>query len=464
MKFIDRENELKSLETKWREKSAHFFIIYGKRRVGKTELIKQFLNDKDGVYFLADKRNEKEQLRELGRLLGEKFNNEALRRDGFAQWIDVFEFLKNNIRQRFILAIDEYPYLVEGNDAVSSIFQKGWDEYLKHTGVFLILSGSSMAMMEAEALLYKSPLYGRRTGQLLIRPMQFKHAHQFFTKKSFAEFLEIYAVAGGTPAYLTELIPDLDLLENIKKRIFPPTEYLHNEIEFILKEELREPKNYLAIIRAIAWGKRKLGEIVNDTGLEKNIVTKYLMILDRLQIIEREVPITEKNPGKSRKGLYQICDNFVRFWFQYIYPFKSDLEIGRYDVVLRKHKESFQVLVAIAYEQVCRQLLSDILSNLRFEKIGKWWDKNEEIDIVAINDETKEILFGECKWSEKPVGTNIYDDLKRKAELVDWQTDKRKEYFILFSKSGFTDEMKKIAKAAGNIFLVKQDKLESYSG
>lgn len=464
MKFIDREKELKSLDEKWREKSAHFFIIYGKRRVGKTELIKQFLKDKDGIYFLADKRNEREQLRELGRLLGEKFNNEALRRDGFAQWIDVFEFLKNNLRQRFVLAIDEYPYLVEGNDVVSSIFQKGWDEYLKNTGIFLVLSGSSMAMMEAEALLYKSPLYGRRTGQLLIRPMQFKDAHQFFPKKSFAEFLEIYAIAGGTPAYLAELKPDFSLLENIKERIFPPIEYLHNEVEFILKEELREPKNYLAIMRAIAWGKRKLGEIVNDTGLEKNIVTKYLMILDRLQIIEREVPVTEKNPGKSRKGLYQICDNFVRFWFQYIYPFKSDLEIGRHDVVLKKYKESFQILVAIAYEQVCRQLLLEILGNFRFEKIGKWWDRNEEIDIVAVNEETKEIIFGECKWSEKPVGTNIYEDLKRKAELVDWQTDKRKEYFILFSKSGFTDEMKKIAKAAENVFLAKQDKLENYFG
>jgi len=461
MRFINRENELKSLEAKWREKNAHFFIIYGKRRVGKTELIKQFLNDKEGIYFLADKRNEKEQLRELGRLLGEKFKNEALRRDGFAQWIDVFEFLKNNLSQRFILAIDEYPYLVEGNNAVSSIFQKGWDEYLKNTNIFLILSGSSMAMMEAEALLYKSPLYGRRTGQLLIRPMQFKHAHQFFTDKSFAEFLEIYAIAGGTPAYLVELKPDLDLLENIKTRIFPPIEYLHNEVEFILKEELREPKNYLAIMRAIAWGKRKLGEIVNDTGLEKNIVTKYLMILDRLQIIEREVPVTEKNPGKSRKGLYQICDNFVRFWFQYIYPFKSDLEIGSYDQVLRKYKESFQILVAIAYEQVCRQVLPEILRNLRFEKIGKWWEKNEEIDLVAINNETKEIVFGECKWSEKPVGTNIYQDLKRKAELVDWQIGERKEYFILFSKSGFTDDMKKIAKEAGNIFLVEQDKLVS---
>ncbi|MBI4653102.1 ATP-binding protein [Candidatus Kuenenbacteria bacterium] len=351
---------------------------------------------------------------------------------------------------------------MEGNNAVSSIFQKGWDQYLKNTKIFLILSGSSMAMMESEALLYKSPLYGRRTGQLLLKSMQFKDAHKFFPKKSFSEFLEIFAIAGGTPAYLVEIDANKSLMENIKTKVFPPTEYLHNEIEFILKEELREPKNYLAILRAISWGKRKLGEIINYTGLEKNIIAKYLIILDRLQIVEREVPVTDENPDKGRKGLYQINDNFVRFWFQYIYPYKSDLEIGRYGEVLRKYNKSFQILTSVAYKQACRQLLPDILfKHSRLEKVGKWWDRNEEIDIVGINEETKEIFFGECKWSNKLVGVNIYENLKRKAKLVDWYKDKRKENFILFSKVGFTEGMVKIANKE-NVFLVKKNILDKF--
>ena len=459
MKFINRKTELKSLNDKWAEKKSHFVIIYGKRRVGKTELIKRFIKDKPAVYFLADKRTELEQLKELGRIVGHFSNDSLLDARGFNDWLEVFRYLKERSKTRLIFVIDEYPYLVEINKAMSSIFQKGWDEILKELNIFLILSGSSISMMEGEVLIHKSPLYGRRTAQALIKPLSFKESWAFFPDKDFDEFLSIYTITGGMPAYLLQWDPALSIEKNISNKIFAKTEFLHNEVEFILKEEFREPKNYLSIIKAISWGKRKFSEIANETGLGKNILTKYLTTLERLQVIEKEIPVTEKSPLKSRRGLYLISDNFFRFWFQYIFPYKSDLEIERFDEVLRKIKESFKDLEAIVYEKICKEIVWDFMDKIfRFERVGKWWEKEKEIELVALNWQTKDILFGEVKCSKKEIGTNIFEALKQKAQYVQWQRDGRKDHYMLCSKNGFTKDMLNLAKNK-NIFLIHKDKL-----
>ncbi len=457
--FINRTDELKTLNEKWEEKKAHFNIVYGKRRVGKTELIKQFIKDKPAVYFLADKRTELEQLKELGMLFGDYFGDSFLKSRGFDGWPEVFKYIKEKNGKRFIFVIDEYPYLVEVNKAVSSIFQKGWDEFLKSMDIFFILSGSSIAMMESELLIHKAPLYGRRTGQFLVQPLSFEESRGFFPERNFDEFLSIYAVTGGLPAYLLEWEGGLSFKDNIVRKVFSKTEFLHNEVEFVLKEEFREPKNYLSILKAISWGKRKFGEITNETGMGKNILTKYLNTLERLQIIEKEVPVTEKYPLKSRKGLYRISDNFFSFWFQYIFPHKSDLEIGRFEEVLRKINETFNLMEAGIYEKVCRELLWKYSGKIfNFERIGRWWEKEKEIDVTAYNSQTKEILFGEVKWSEKPIGVNIFNELKNKTMHVEWNNDSRKEYYLLCSKSGFTDDMLNLAKQE-KVFLMHKDRL-----
>jgi len=459
MKFINREPELTALEGKWLTNKPQFFVLYGKRRVGKTELIKQFMKGKPGIYYLADKRTIKEQLIELSQLLGNYFNDQFLLQRPLTGWLEVFLYLKEKVTEPFVLAIDEYPYLVETDKAMSSIFQKGWDEYLKKTKIFLILSGSSVAMMESEALLYKSPLYGRRTGQMLLIPLSFYQSWQFFPKKSFAEFLSIYSLTGGLPAYLEQIDPSASLLENIRNKVFPKTAFLHNEIEFILKGELREPKNYLAILRALSLGKHKFGEIVNATGLEKNVMHKYLSTLERLQLIERLVSVTDKNPLKSKRPLYKVSDNFTRFWFQYIYPYKSDLEIGNHNIVERQLKQNFNLLESLVYEQVCQEILLGLSGKIfRFEKAGKWWLREKEIDVIGVNSATREIVFGECKWSSKAVGTNVYEQLKQVSTQVDWFQNQRREFYVLFSKSGFTDNMKKLAQEE-EVFLIEQDKL-----
>jgi hypothetical protein len=450
---------LNALESKWNEKNSQFIIVYGKRRVGKTELLKQFMKNKRGIYFLADKRTLKEQLKELGRIIGEYFNEPFIQNHGFNDWLDVFQYLHRKATDRFMFVIDEYPYLVNVDKATSSVFQKGWAQYLKNTKIFFVLCGSSISMMESETLSYESPLYGRRTSQIFLKPLSFKQSQQFFRSMSFEEFLKIYTITDGMPAYLLQFDGKLSLEENIKKKIFLTTEFLHNEVEYMLKEELRETQNYFSILKAIAWGRTKFGEISNEAGLKKNVLMKYLGTLEKLQLIKKEVPVTEKNQHKSRKGLYRVSDNFLKFWFQYIFPYKSDLEIEQYDEVLRKLKESFQILEASAYENVCRELLWEIRDSIfSFERVGKWWEKNKEIDIVAISQKTSEILFGECKWSVKPVGINIYRDLKKKADSVQWEKGKRKERYILFSKSGFTKDMLNMAKQEG-IFLVEKNKM-----
>jgi AAA+ ATPase superfamily predicted ATPase len=458
-KFINRENEIKSLKEFWQERKPQFIIIYGKRRVGKTAIIKEFIKNKKAIYFLAKRVSEKDNLKTLAEVIGRGFGDNFLIKKGFDNWSELFSYLKERVKKRTILVIDEFPYLVEANKGVSSEFQAGWDEYLKDLPIFLILCGSSIAMMESETLSYKAPLYGRRTGQIFVKPLSFKEAREFLKNKSFEKALEFYSLAGGIPAYLLEISPFSSLIEAIKKKIFPPKSLLYQEIDFILKEELREPRTYFSILKAIAFSKTKFSEIINETGLDKSALHNYLFVLEDLHLIEKKVPVTEKNPLKSRRGLYFLKDQFFKFWFFYVFPYKSELELENQALALKKFKETFNLLVSQNYEKVAQEIIRKHQREIfPFQKIGSWWDKKEEIDLVALNEETKEILFGEVKWQNKKIGQNILKELKRKAEKVDWYKGKRKEYFCLFSKSGFTSQMKKLTKKE-KIFLFEKDKL-----
>jgi len=465
--FVNRAAELGWLEARWRARDAQFIIVYGKRRVGKTALLKETLQGKSGVYFLADRRPEREQLREVAARLGGHFTDPFIGRKGLDTWLEAFEYLATHLRptaaktnKRLLLILDEYPYLVENNPATSSLFQKGWDETLQRLPLTLVLCGSSMAMMESETLAHRSPLYGRRTGDLLVRPLDFVGVRQFLPKRRpFAQAVEIYAVLGGMPGYLHQFDFDLDLLGNIRERILTPGAFLFREVDFLLKEELREPRNYLAILRAISQGRRKFGEIANDTGLGKNILHKYLHVLEDLQLVERDVPITEKAPQKSRRSLYGLQDPFVAFWFACGYPYVSDLELGETRPALRRVRDLLPHLLGRAYERIARETLRRS-EGLPFplHRIGHWWDDQTEIDVVGINDEANAILFGEVKWSERPIGTDIYRALTEKARRVVWGTTDRRESFALFSRSGFTPEMRRVARQ-NNVLLFVQDEL-----
>ncbi len=463
MRFVDRKEELEILDRFYREDGFQFIPVYGRRRIGKTRLIQEFIKDKSAIYFLADSVAEHEQLRNLGREVGEFFNDPFLAETGFKDWYQFFDYLKRKLEGRTILVIDEFPYLVNSNKATSSIFQKGIDEYIKDTELFLILMGSSIGMMEKEVLFYKAPLYGRRTGSLELKEMGFGSLKEFFPKKKVDELVGIFGVMGTIPAYLEKLDPEKDIFRNIEELILNRGTFLYNEVEYLLREELREPRNYFVILRSIAQGKRKLSEIINDTGFEKSLLSRYLEILRGLRLIEKEVPVTEKYPDKSKLGLYRIHDRFFEFWFKYVFPNRGRLEIGRSKEVLRTIRETFGQHLSFVFEDVCREYCLELMRSgrIRFSSIGRWWHRNDEIDIVAIDEETRDIYFGEAKWSRKPVGVDILEPLRKKAPLVKWNTGNRREHFMLFSRSGFTDALRKKAKREAVLLVsVKGKRLE----
>ena len=458
MEFIDREEELAFLEEKWKERGPQLIILWGKRRVGKTELIKQFQQGKPHVYFLAESTNEKEQLYRFSQALGRFFKEPLLLTRGFSGWEECFGFIREK-NQRFILVIDEFPYLIFSNPAIPSLFQKAWDEYWSKSQVFLILLGSSMAMMETDVLGYRSPLYGRRTGQWRVDPLPFAAASKFRPDRSFMDQLSHYAIAGGVPAYWLPFDPRKDFRENLRNSVLRKGAVLYGEVEFILREELREPRYYFALLQAIAQGKRKLAEIVNATGIAQPAANKYLGVLGDLRIVERELPVTEEKSLKSKKGLYRIQDEFFKFWFRFVFPRRSELEMGRVEEVLKSIDDDLSRYLADIYEEVATETLWRSMDTFfPFTAVGRWWDRNEEIDIVAINKQLDSILFGEVKWSERPVGVDIYERLKQKAKGVDWGSKKRKEYFCLFSKKGFTESMLKRAREE-RVKLFKENRL-----
>ena len=471
-KFIDREEELKFLNERYQNPEAQLIIIYGKRRIGKTELIKEFAKDKNSIYFICDKTTEKENLKNLGRIAGQKFNNIILTENGFRDFYQFFDFLKESLckylkesqYKNIIIAIDEFPYLYSSNTAIASIFQKGWDEILKELPVFLIICGSSISMMLKETINYSAPLYGRKTGQIFLKPLGFYDAWNFFPKLDFSRFLNIYAICGGIPLYLKQFIPLKSLTENLAENVCNKNSVLYHEGEIILSEELSELRIYFAILKALSLGKTKFGEIINYTGIAKTSMHKYLYVLEELQIIHKEVPVTEKTPEKSRKGVYKIIDPFFGFWFKFVLPFKSELEMGDLGKVLKYFHENFQSTITMVYQDLCREILRIKLNKVfKFNRIGRWWDvigkQQYEIDLVAIDEENNQILFGEAKWSNKKVGINILEGLKEKSRFLTWNNTGRKEKFILFSKSGFTDELIRHAGTQEDLILVEKDEV-----
>jgi hypothetical protein len=449
MGFIDREQELRFLEGKWEEQKAQFIVLWGKRRVGKTELVKQFVKDKPQVYFLSESTNEKEQLNRFSQYLGRFFNEPLLETRGFSSWEECFDYIRKK-NKRFVLTIDEFPYLCWSNPGILSLFQKAWDEYWSNSNIYLILLGSSMAMMENEVLGYRSPLYGRRTGQWRVDPMTFSSAGLFRKEKPFVDRLSHFSIAGGIPAYWLRFDAKKGFHENLADHLLSKGEMLYDEVEFILREELRKPRYYFALLQAIAQGKRKLSEIVNATGISQPAANKYLGVLSDLKIVERELPVTEEKPLKSKRGLYRITDNFFRFWFRFVFTKRTELEMGERERVANEIIAGLPMYLSSLYEEVSVETLSACGDSLfPFTSVGRWWDRNEEIDIVAVNRELGDILFGEVKWSDKQVGIDVYENLKRKAQLVEWGSEKRKEYYCLFSKKGFTPAMIKRAKDEG---------------
>lgn len=269
--------------------------------------------------------------------------------------------------------------------------------------------------------------------------------------------MHFYAITGGMPAYLQAFSKFRTIENAVEDLCFNKNGLFHNEINFMLKQELREPKNYFAILKAISWGKTKVSEIASNAGLEIGLVNKYLKTLGKLHLVSREVPVTETKPEKSKKGIYILSENFVRFWFQYVYAYQSDLEIGNYNQVTKRFKKYSNVLEAIAYEDTTRRQLYRMQTSLfPMDKVGRYWDGSIEIDGVGFNLEQRKIVFSEAKWSERLITLKVLNKLMAKAEQLLWFNNKREEYYVLFAKSGFDKSLIEEARKNQKIKLISQ--------
>ena len=461
-KFVDREKELEFLNSEYAKKESSLVIIYGRRRIGKTSLIKEFEKNKDTIYFLATEESEQQNIQVFKNIVAENLKNNLLLDTNVQKWETIFkEIAKTKLERKKLIVIDEFQYLGKANSAFPSIFQKIWDEILKEKNVMVILCGSLIHMMEAQALNYNSPLYGRRTGQIKLKQIPFKNYKEFFNSNlTEKELIEKYAVTGGVPKYIESFTARKSIYDEIQENILNKQSYLYEEPLFLLQNEVLEVGNYFSIIKSIAAGNRKLGNIASNLSVSPTSLSKYLQTLINLDILEREVPVTEKNSEKSKKGQYKIKDNFIAFWFQFIYPNKAFLEMGQEQVVLNKIKKNFiDNNVSFVYEDVCREKMWELNAEgklgMSFDKLGRWWNQDQEIDIVGVDTTGEDIIFGECKYyTNKQMDAKVFYELQSKAKLVDWKKEKRKETYILFSISGYTEELKEIAKKRNDLILV----------
>lgn len=457
--FINRNEERAFLNKEYENKTSSLIILYGRRRLGKTSLITEFGRDKHMLYFLASEESEKENLNAFKTLVADYTMNELLKSVSVDSWDVVFKTLINtNLTEKKLIVIDEFQYLGKSNAAFPSVFQRIWDTILKDKNVMVILCGSLTSMMEAQTLSYSSPLYGRRTGQIKLQQIKFKHYNEFFKDKNRKELIEYYSVTGGVPKYIELLKDGKDIYSSIEKNILSKQSFLYEEPTFLLQNEVSEIGSYFSIIKAIAAGNQKLSKISSALEIKQTSITKYLQTLISLDILERQVPITEANPEKSKKGLYKIKDNFLAFWFNFVYPNKSFIEMDRPDFVMNKIRNNFiDNHVAHIYEDICIEKMWDLntknIWNFNFDKAGHYWNSNTEIDVVAFDSTGNDIIFGECKYTEKKIDVDIFFDLVQKAKEVKWKNTNRREWYVLFSINGFTNEMMKLAESRDDISL-----------
>lgn len=278
-------------------------------------------------------------------------------------------------------------------------------------------------------------------------------------------------MTGGVPKYLEFFEDSRELTEQLKDAVLSKNGFLYEEPYFLLKNESMTAVNYFSILKTIADGNHKLGKIAGALGMETPSLTPYLSALSDLGFLEKQTPITEKNPEKSRKGLYFLSDNFIRFWFRYLYPYKGELELDNVQIVLDTLRKDFiESYVAFSYEDICREifvsLCRDGAVDFTVSRIGSYWqsdyDSDTQIDVMAVDHQHKRIFAGECKYHAKPVDAPVYFDLK--AKLAD-AGEIRKAFpgygtvCGIFSKSGFSPRLADIARNSEGLLLIHEDRL-----
>ena len=473
--FIGREAELSFLQDKYDENRGQFIVLYGRRRVGKTETLREFCKGKPHIFYSCTQSTDRVQLA--------KFSKQIFKEDiparqyisEFADWESAFRSVLDLPYgdKKKLLIVDEFPYMCKGNKSIPSILQNLWDTELKDRNVMIVLCGSAMSFIEKELLAEKNPLYGRATGIYKMREMGFYDAIRFFPDYSDEDKVLVYSILGGIPHYLRQFRPELSVVENIKKNILTKGCVLYSEVDFLLHQELRETPIYNSIIEAVALGNTKLNDISQKSLVEDTSKTSvYLKNLIELGIIEREFSVDSKTKEKanSKRGTYRLTDNFFRFWYAFGFTNFSQLEDGDvdgvYDYVISPALHEF---ASFAFEDVCKEFVKELQKKnalpFRYAKMGRWTGKTTvrdkaaqgdlrvaetEIDLLGIGRGEKEYLVGECKFKKTPFDYSEYLDTKAKLTPLKGSA---KFYYALFSETGFDEKVRAEAHKESNLRL-----------
>ncbi|MCM1306602.1 MAG: ATP-binding protein [Bacteroides sp.] len=455
--FIGRERELKELNKLYKSDRFEFVVIYGRRRVGKTALINQFINDKIAIYFMGVESNAKQNLENLSKSILE-FSSGTDIDSTFSSFQTALEYVfKLAEKQRIVMAIDEYPNIARTEKSLASTLQLLIDKYKDKSKLMIILCGSSMSYMEDEVLAYKAPLYGRKTAQLKINPFDFDEVCKYFNNFSGEEKALIYGMVGGTPQYLLQIDDTKSVEENIKNTFLNSASAMYEEPTNLLKQEVREPIVYNAIISAIAQGASRMSEISSKVGAETNVCATYLKQLIELGIIKKEAPYGEKN---SKKSIYSVQDNLFRFWYRFVLPNNSVIARGASDIAYRRIEQQLSDYMGKVFEEICKQYLWNLLLNdkcpVEFSSLGRWWGNDpvakKQIEIDIMGEQDKNVaLFAECKWTNEKVDAGVLDNLINKVSVFNFG----EVHYYLFSKTGFTSGCTAKAKQMKGVHLVE---------
>ena len=459
--FIGRERELASLTQLYHSDKFEFVVLYGRRRVGKTALINHFIDGKKAIYFMGVESNAKQNLENFSKSIFE-YASGIEAETSFASFQAAIETVfRLSENERIILAIDEYPYVARASKSLASTLQLLIDRYKDRSRLMLLLCGSSMSYMEDHVLAYKAPLYGRRTAQIKLQSFDFGEVCRYFGNFSAEEKALAYGIVGGTPQYLLQMNDRLSIEENVKNTYLNPTSSLYEEPTNLLKQEVREPAIYTAIITAIATGASRMSEISTKVGEDTNICSTYLKNLVALGIVQKETPYGEK---ASKKSIYSIDDNMFRFWYRFVPENASMIARGAADLVYKRIEPHLPAYMGKVFEEICRQYLWKLLlsgqSPVEFTSLGRWWGNDPihkcqaEIDIMGEQDQDT-ALFAECKWTTEKVDLAVLETLISRSELFPYKN----KHFFLFSKSGFTKGCAEKVKEFGNVTLVTYEEI-----
>lgn len=459
--FLGREKEINELNYLYQRNEFQLFILYGRRRVGKTTLLQEFCKNKPSIFYSAEQSNEKLNLEKFSALVFQHYDEQLL--EPFSTWEKAIRYIHERQQaEALVLVFDEFPYLANINSSLMSMLQHLIDHTLKNGKLFLVLCGSYMGFMEKEVLGSKSPLFGRRTAQMHMKPFDYRASSEFLDGFSVLDKLLFYGAYGGTAMYLQQIDRRLSFKNNIKNTFLKPTGYLYEEPLLLMRQEVQEPGTYYAIIEAIANGAARASEIAAKTGEDTSKCLKYIETLRELGIVYKERPLGEKE--SSRKSQYGICDPMFRFWFRYVSTNRTLLETNAADIVWQKRIEpDLNHYMGHIFEKICRDYL--LWKNTQgelpflFTDIGRWWGTNNkkrvEIEIDLVAKDGKYHLFGECKWRNEALDYSVLTALRDKADVFSQQHDKT--WFVLFSKSGFTDAVREAAMISDDIILVTPD-------